>query len=112
MKHKQRTGELSTQNEASKEKWYGYYTEKTIPERLKKNARISDRAEVNRFFHEHKHTDVLFLSNKTSERISQYYCKICGFTFGLCSLHAIRLHCFMEHKSPRILKREIQEELK
>ena len=107
MKHKQKTGELSKQKEASNEKWYGYYTEKTMPKLLKENhgnpLNAGIRAEVNLFFHEHGHHQILFVSNKKSEKIWQYYCKICGFTYGLCSLHAIRLHCMSEHPRGKIV---------
>ena len=80
----------------SKLKWYGYYTEKTIPTERNKQY----NSQVHDFFLDHntdfKHSKILFTNGK-NKRI-QYFCIICGFTYSYSSLHAIRLHCFEKHR--------------
>jgi len=91
-------------------KWYGYYTDKTIPEIITETNKLYI-SKVHDFFLDHdiigpdrnmskSHYDVFFMSNKRNRKIDilQYYCAICGFTYGLCSQHAIRLHCMKEHR--------------
>tara|TARA_R100001086_G_scaffold198793_1_gene115091 strand:- start:78 stop:404 length:327 start_codon:yes stop_codon:yes gene_type:complete len=79
--------------------WYGYYTDKTIPEIVIETNKQYN-SQVHDFFLDHntdpKHSKILFTNGKT-KRI-QYFCAICGFTYSYCSLHAIRLHCFEEHQ--------------
>ena len=86
-------------------KWYGYYTDKTIPEIVKEtNKQYS--SQVHDFFIDielwnknPKRQAIFFISNKRNRKIDilQYYCAICGFTYALASQHAIRLHCIKEH---------------
>ena len=87
-------------------KWYGYYTDKTIPgiviETNKQyNSQVHDFFIDNDFRDKTpKQQSVYFISNKRKRKIDilQYYCAICGFTYVLASQHAIRLHCMKEHR--------------
>jgi hypothetical protein len=88
-------------------KWYGYYTDKTIPGIITEtNKQYS--SQVHDFFIDHdlwnktiKQQNVFYIENERKgklKNILQYHCAICGFTYGLASLHAIRLHCMKEHR--------------
>ena len=95
----------------SKLKWYGYYTDKTIPGIITEtNKQYS--SQVHDFFVDCDFWDktpsqmsVFYISNKRNRKIDilQYYCAICGFTYSLASQHAIRLHCMKEHKEESVL---------
>ena len=87
-------------------KWYGYYTDKTIPGIITEtNKQYS--SQVYDFFVDcdfwnktPKQQNVYYISNKRNRKIDilQYYCAISGFTYSLASQHAIRLHCMKEHR--------------
>ena len=106
MKRNQSSSKGSVEKIPIIEKWYGYYTDKTIPEIIRETNKQYNSM-VHDFFVEHdvyskspKHTMVFFISNKRTRKIDilQYYCAICGFTYSLASQHAIRLHCLEEHR--------------
>ena len=83
----------------SKLKWYGYYTDKTIPGIITEtNKQYS--SQVHDFFVDFGIKKEFHISNKRNRKINilQYYCAICGFTYSLASQHAIRLHCMKEHR--------------
>ena len=99
MKQNECTSKGSNDKIPTVEKWYGYYTNKTIPGIITETNKQYN-SQVHDFFLDHntdpKHSKILFTNGKT-KRI-QYFCSICGFTYSCCSLHAIRLHCFEEHR--------------
>jgi len=103
MKQNECTSKGSNDKIPAIEKWYGYYTDKTIPGIITETNKQYN-SQVHDFFLDHntdpKHSKILFISNKRNRKIDilQYYCAICGFTYSLASLHAIRLHCFEKHR--------------